>query len=730
MEIKNLSVFFPCVNEEGNIENTVKQAVEVLRKLKLNYEVIVIDDGSIDKTPQIIDRLAKENPNIRAIHHQKNLGYGEALKTGFYNAKYDTIVYTDGDGQFDFGEVTKFIDKLDEGDLIIGYRMKRQDPIHRILFAKGWVLSLFTFFGLRLKDVDCGFKMIKKKVLDTIPRLESQRGAMINAELAIKTRKYGFRVAQVGVQHYPRKMGKPTGANIRVIIKSYIDLVRLWWKLKDEKPLFLLMMGVFLLAVFLRFYRLSDYMTFLGDEGRDAIIVKEMITTHHLRFLGPPMSVGNIYLGPLYYYLMAVAMGIFAINPVAAAGMDALIGVLTVVLIYYLGKVWFNRESGLVAAFLYAISPVTIIYSRSSWNPNPTPFFALLAILGLHKMHQKGNFNWLILVGAALSAAMQMHYLAMLLIPVAGVLWIYEIGDRIVSKKPSKNLVVGTFSGIVSFILVMLPFLLFEFKNGLPNLRAMVKILTNTDTIQTQTVSAFEKIYSFYSYNLINRYMAGQNNLVSVILAILVLIPLVVLIVGLVKKRVNWPILTLIVWLFVGLVGISLYPQNIYDHYLMSFNPAPFLLFGSLIYLMEKFKPEFKNYYRLGMIVLLVILAWANWQHNPLNYPPNKQLARTQQVAEFVIQSSSNQPFNFALLAKNNYDAAYRFYLDQYGHKSWDLPVDVATQLFVVCEDAICNPINNPKYEIAAFGWAKIDSEVNFAGVKIYRLVHNPSGKP
>src|SRR3989344_8367888 len=327
MGVKELSVFFPLVNEEGNILEIVKKAISVLEKLNIKYEILLIDDGSKDKTPEIIDKLARENKNIRAIHHKENLGYGEALKSGFYNAKYNTIVYTDGDGQFNFAEVEKFLEKTKDYDVIYGYRIKRRDPFFRILFKQGWTLSLLAFFGLTLKDVDCGFKMMKRSVLEKIPHLESQRGAMINAELVIKAKKAGFRIGQVGVNHFPRLSGKPTGAGLKVIIKSYLDLFSLWWKLKDQKQLFILLVGVLLLSAFLRFYRLDEYMTFLGDEGRDAIIIKEMLVNKNLPLIGPPTSVGNIYLGPLYYYMMAAPMAIFYLNPVAAAGMNALIGV-------------------------------------------------------------------------------------------------------------------------------------------------------------------------------------------------------------------------------------------------------------------------------------------------------------------------------------------------------------------------------------------------------------------
>lgn len=231
MKIDSLSVFFPAYNEEKNIAVTVTYAIRVLKDLKIpQWEILIIDDGSKDKTGQIADDLAKKYSNIKAIH-QINGGYGMALRTGFANAKYDLVAYTDSDGQFDFSEITNFFDKLDEADVIYGYRIKRNDPIHRIIFGKGWILSLWLLFGLNLNDVDCGFKLIKRKVLDNIPPFQSKRGGMINAELAIQARRAGFRISQVGVHHFPRLGGKPTGASIKVIFKSYLDLFKLRWKL-------------------------------------------------------------------------------------------------------------------------------------------------------------------------------------------------------------------------------------------------------------------------------------------------------------------------------------------------------------------------------------------------------------------------------------------------------------------------------------------------------------------
>lgn len=723
MDINSLSVFFPCINEEGNLESLISKAEVVLKQLKIKYEIIIVNDGSKDKTGQIADDLAKHNPNIKVIHHPKNLGYGEALKSGFYNARFDTIVYTDGDRQFDFAEVTKFLEAIKNHDLVIGYRIKRKDPLFRILFKEGWKLSLYTFFGLTLKDVDCGFKMVRREVLQKITRLESNRGAMINAEIAIKTKKAGFKITQVGVTHYPRTSGQPTGANIKVIIKSYLDLLKLWWKLHDHKWSFILLVGIISLAAFFRFYKIDQYMTFLGDEGRDAIIIKKLLTEGDLPLIGPPTSVGNIYLGPLYYYMMAISMGIFWLNPVAAAGMNAFIGVLTVALIYFLGKVWFNRQAGLIAGYLYAISSVAITYSKSSWNPNPAPFFALIAIFSLYKLHRSGNFLWLILTGFSLGAALQMHYLAALLIPVVVILWIIEYFFRKINKLKSKLIFSGTVSGISSFLLVMLPLVIFDIKHNYLNYRAITELFSGGSAVGGNILANIVRVPSIFSDNLIGRYIGGENFYLLILVSLLVMF-------GLAYRIVTWPKIALGVWLIVGLFGLTFYQQSIYDHYLGFLNPVPFLLLGSSVIFFQNLGSKVKWVISGGLAILFVSLTIVNLQNSPIFKPPNKQLQRTQEVVRFVINYTGGKSFNFALLAQRNYDSAYQFYLDLYGYKPKQVPFDITDQLFVVCEDSVCDPTHSAKYEVAAFGWSKIEWEKDFWGVKIYKLVHNPSGKP
>jgi len=231
-KLKELSVFFPAYNEEANLENTVEKAIPVLEDVAEKYELIIVDDGSKDKTGEVAKRLAEKYSFIRVITHNPNQGYGAALRSGFYNSRLEWIVTVDSDGQFDFSEVDKLIERSKKADVVVGYRLNRQDSMIRKIFGWGWTLLANLLLGIKVRDVDCAFKLVNRKVIERIPKLQSQRGGMISPELLGKARKAGFKVAEVGVHHYSRKEGKQTGANLKVIFKSFVDLGKLWWQIK------------------------------------------------------------------------------------------------------------------------------------------------------------------------------------------------------------------------------------------------------------------------------------------------------------------------------------------------------------------------------------------------------------------------------------------------------------------------------------------------------------------
>lgn len=230
----SVSVFFPTYNEEGNIKNTVTRAVGVLNKRFKKWEIIIVNDGSSDDTFKIASDLSKNEPRIRVVNHKTNKGYGASLQSGFYNSRYEWIVFTDSDGQFDIAEIDNFIKKQSEtnADLVIGYYKKRQVSKFKVITSKMWEIAVMVLFKLKVNDIDCGFKLIRKEVIEKIPKLESERGAFISSEFLIKAKKAGFKIVEVPVTHFPRTQGKGTGRDIRVIFKSFVDLFRLWRKLR------------------------------------------------------------------------------------------------------------------------------------------------------------------------------------------------------------------------------------------------------------------------------------------------------------------------------------------------------------------------------------------------------------------------------------------------------------------------------------------------------------------
>lgn len=233
-KLKSVSVFFPAYNEEENIAKTVKDAFQVLKKIADRFELIVVDDGSTDHTATIVKQLQKKIPQLKLIRHKKNRGYGGAVKTGLSRASYPWIVYTDSDGQFDFAEIKNFLPLASSADLILGYRIKRTDSLYRRFLQKILWLADLILFGLNVKDVDCGFKMIKKEVVKTIWPLTTE-SAITETELVVRAKRAGFKIAQVGVHHHARLEGEQTGGKLKIIAKAAWEGIKLWWQLIVER---------------------------------------------------------------------------------------------------------------------------------------------------------------------------------------------------------------------------------------------------------------------------------------------------------------------------------------------------------------------------------------------------------------------------------------------------------------------------------------------------------------
>jgi dolichol-phosphate mannosyltransferase len=235
-KLPELSIFFPFWNEEKNVKRVVNDAIKVAKEVADKWEILLIDDGSSDNTLAIAKEVAKSHHNIKVISHTPNRGYGAALREGFMNAQYKYVVFADGDGQFDFSQVSLLIDAIRGNDIAIGYRKKRNDEklIIRLLLMyllKIWDFILFRFL---VRDIDCGFKLFKKEALDKIMPFRSE-GAMITTEILAKASVRKLKIAQVGVDHYPRKYGEQSGANLQVIIRAVFESLILWWDIKNNR---------------------------------------------------------------------------------------------------------------------------------------------------------------------------------------------------------------------------------------------------------------------------------------------------------------------------------------------------------------------------------------------------------------------------------------------------------------------------------------------------------------
>ncbi len=221
----SISVFFPCYNEQDNITRVVEQALTVLEKLDVDFEVIIVDDGSSDGTGQIADSCAARNGRVKAVHHRANLGYGAALQSGFKAATKELVFYTDGDGQFDINEMPPLLPLMERYDIVSCYRLNRQDNLIRKINGWCWTKLVCLLFGMKIRDIDCAFKLYKRQIFDNIKVLSA--GALVDTEILARAVRKGYCVTQKGVHHYPRTAGAQTGANLRVILRAFKELFKL-----------------------------------------------------------------------------------------------------------------------------------------------------------------------------------------------------------------------------------------------------------------------------------------------------------------------------------------------------------------------------------------------------------------------------------------------------------------------------------------------------------------------
>jgi len=480
-------------------------------------------------------------------------------------------------------------------------------------------------------------------------------------------------------------------------------------------------------------------MTFLGDEGRDVLVAKGILEGH-FTLLGPRASAGDFFLGPIYYYFMAPFLWLFRLDPVGPAVMVALIGIATVFLIYKVTKEFFSVKAAIIASSLYAVSPLVISYSRSSWNPNPIPFVSLLTLYLSYKAIENPAWKKFVTIGILLGIGLQLHYLATFLIIIVGAFLFFSKFHKKFNLNELLKKYVQIFAG---FILGFSPFLAFESRHGFPNMKTIFNFIsTNTFSASYGDNVSFINIVKDVFFRLFSRLITnfptsdhfynflGQERLLfwwqtaTVVLGI----ASIFFIFGKKKKLTKIFFET---WFFLGIFLFGFYKKPIYDYYFGFLFPLPFILVGNFLSQVYEYK-KFNYLPKILSVAVFLSLFILNLSYNPFRYEPNRQKEQVKKISEFVLSKTDNKPFNFALITAHNSDHAYRYYFDVLGKS--DVRMEnptfdpqrktVTDQLLVVCEDVECKPLGHPLFEVSNFGRAEIVGEWNVSVVKVFKLVH------
>ncbi len=505
-----------------------------------------------------------------------------------------------------------------------------------------------------------------------------------------------------------------------------------------KNPISYIVLMIILLASFMRLYKISEYMTFLGDEGRDALVAREILGGN-LTLLGPRASAGDFFLGPIYYYMIAPFLALFNYDPVGPAVMVALFGVATVFLVYYFTQKFFGSTAGLIASFLYAISPLVIAFSRSSWNPNPVPFFTLLLMLSLYFSVKKNSLKLSVITGILLGILFQLHYIATF---IGIIIFLFVlVGNLFVSGKQLIKKYISQFvSMLAGFIFSFAPFLLFELKHGFPNIRTIfgfvfvdnfqeekVKTLSHLEIVTDVLFRLFARLtINFPPPEQLSRFSDFNIQMMQIFVILLIFVSVIVLFL-----QKNKLLVTLIaMWLFVGVFLFGFYKKDIYDYYYGFMFPIPFILTGSAISFFGNLKGKYRYVGMLTGFLVFLILSVTLISNNPFQFQGNNQKREAENIANKVIEVTEGKPYNFALITNGNSDHVYRYFLEINNREPIvieNLQIDpnrdsVTDQLIVIC-DIECQPIGHPLWEVAGFGRAEIVGEWKVPFVTIYKLV-------
>ncbi len=465
-------------------------------------------------------------------------------------------------------------------------------------------------------------------------------------------------------------------------------------------------------AIILRFYKIGPFTVFLSDQGRDAIIVKRIITFEHFPAIGPPTSIGHIFLGPFYYYLIAPFLWIAQLNPAGMAVGVAILSIIGLISCYAILRREYEKNLADIFLVLATFSFINIDYSRFSWNPNPLPYFSFITLYLAAKTFSTKNLIVGFLLGSFLALSIQLHYLAIFLVVPIGLFALYQI----IRDKKRLKLILSLALSTVGFIVFSAPLILFDLKHGFLNSKSLLALLQKEGTSSGgYSLSQLEETAgAFFTH-------AFQIPVIG-FMSILILI----LIIGVYffvqnKKLKLFEILNLTTIVFY-LLGFSMLVSFRHPHYYMSIYFSLFFILSLILFTITK-----KGLlYSLGVTLIVLLYIGSNAQnYYYFTREPNNQISNSERLADYLASKINKKPFNIATWPIDFTEDPYLYYLELRGLRPADREkAEVTDQMFILCNTQPCSIIDSPSWNINMFGKAKVANEWEFERIKIYKLVH------
>jgi len=448
--------------------------------------------------------------------------------------------------------------------------------------------------------------------------------------------------------------------------------------------------------------------TFLGDQGRDAIIIKRIITGEHFPAIGAPTSVGQVYLGPFYYYFIAPWLLLFKFQPIGLAFGVAVYSSFYLLVNYFIVKELFNKRISLISTLFLSFSSVLIDFSRFSWNPNLLPLFVLLTIYFAIKSLQTNKWHYFFLLGAFLSFSIQLHYLALFLIPAIGIIFLSSLYKKSVKQLISQfhNFLIS----VLSFIIFSSPLIIFDLRHNFLNSKLFLALFKSSGTSFTSKINSFfDSFYylNFYSFNI---------NLNKFFIYVL-LVFLFIILFTLIKKSSN--LKTFLLIFFITIVGMSLYNGPKHPHYFGILFPLYFVIISYFLASLNQ-----SSFGKIMIVFFISGYIFLNFQkYYFLRNQPNNQIAHAKKVAQFLDKKIGKEKFNFAVQPDGDPEDAYLYFLELKGKVPLDRKkLEVGNEMFIVCGND-CDLKNTKSWNINMFGKFEISSEWSVEGVRIYKLI-------